>query len=165
MSAAHIKFAVVALTSLTLAGGAALRDRVTSKPRIDVSVTEPARTDGATARSDANETVENGAELADAEEPPQSEGNPKNRLLAVFQRADVTNNMVTFAEDKGRSGKSRTLPLAADASITVNMKPARLADLKPGCKLKLFLTDDGSRIIGINVKDIGARNLDGKKSR
>jgi RNA polymerase sigma-70 factor (ECF subfamily) len=166
VSAAHVKFAVVAVASVALAGGAALHGRGTREPTMLAGVSEAPLGGATTAPADSNETAEHAPEPADADEaPPQAAENPKNRLLAFFQRADVAKNTVTFTEDKGRAAKSRTLPLAADASITVNMKPARLADLRPGCKLKLFLSEDGSRIIDIRVKDIAVGNLDGKKSR
>jgi len=62
-------------------------------------------------------------------------------------------------------GQSRTLPVASDAPITRYGQPARLADLKSGCTLKLFLSADGSKIVEIRVKDRDPGDTPRKRDR
>src|SRR5262249_10365442 len=71
---------------------------------------------------------------------------------AFFERADSANITVTL---RGRGIvvlESVTLPVAADASITHNGKPLRLADLKPGW-MKIMLSPDESKVVAIRVED------------
>ncbi len=60
---------------------------------------------------------------------------------------------MTFLADNGGALESRTLPVAAGAPIARYGLPARLSDLKFGCKMKLFLSADGSKVVEIRAKD------------
>lgn len=165
LSSAHLKFAAV-VTSLILVGSAATMREQNTVGEPPIHATTPATTERMAARSDSNEPAANGSEPVSIEEhPAQAENHSKNRLLGFFERTDVAENTVTFTENKGVPGRSRTLPLAVNATITRRNRPVRLADLKPGCKLKLFLSADGSKVTEIRVKDENAGNLTGKNTR
>jgi hypothetical protein len=80
------------------------------------------------------------------------EEDPPPRVTAFFERADQANLTVTFRH-RGAVLDTVTLPVAADATITWNDKPLRLADLKPGWLLKIMLSADESKVVTIRVKE------------
>jgi len=170
ISAAQIKFAVVLAASLATAGGAAaLRGHVPSgDPAPFASATILPRSEATAARPveqglNIEKTGNEWAVTPKDERLPRGEDDSrKNKLLGFFERANAAKNTMTFMADDGTAMKSRTLPVAAGASITRNAQPVRLTDLKPGSKLKLWLSEDGSQIIEIRLKDRDFGDLPGK---
>jgi hypothetical protein len=93
---------------------------------------------------------------------------------------DAVKRTLSFLGDDGVAFEDRTLPIASDASVTWNGKSASLADLKPGCKMILTLSANGTSILAIQAKegasgtsDAGGRrpalrgtlkSIDGRKS-
>ncbi len=152
-SAARLKFAVVVAASVALAGGAlALCGRGTGDAS---SPTAVAPSESAAARPEADKVVadEPGGAPDEAPPPGGEEGPRRNKLLGFFERADAAKRTVTFLADNGGALESRTLPVAAGAPIARYGLPARLSDLKFGCKMKLFLSADGSKVVEIRAKD------------
>jgi RNA polymerase sigma factor (sigma-70 family) len=152
VSVGRVKFAMVAVAAcLALVGGTALlRGRgEASEPPVNAAAI-------ATTRPHANalnqEPIENEPNLGpDADLPP--------KILAYFERIDQDKITVTFRGKGGIVLERVTLPVAADATITRNGQPIRLADLKPGWLLKIMLSTDESKVITIRVKDREFNNV------
>jgi len=140
VSAAQVKFAVVAVVCLALVGGAAslLGRGNANEPPLQAMAVQP----------DVNmlnpEPIENEPNAGPDEDLPP-------RILAYFKSVDQGKITVTFRH-RCVVLDQVTIPVAADASITWNGQPLRLADLKRGWLLKIMLSADESKVIAIRVK-------------
>jgi RNA polymerase sigma factor (sigma-70 family) len=143
-SAARVKFAVAVAACLALAGGAAsLRGRGDAR--------EPPVSPAATATARPVAGAMNPGPI-EHEPNPGPDEDPPPRITAFFERADQAKITVTFRH-RGAVLDTVTLPVAADAAITRNDQPLRLADLKPGWLLRIVLSADESEVVAIRVKD------------
>jgi len=173
ISAAQVKFTAVIAASLVIAGGAAaLRGRLPDgDPQPHPPATTLPQSDEVAARPGADalgiERVGNEPNVAPEDETarPGDDDARKTKILGFFERANVAKNTMTFLTPDGAALESRTLPVAAGASITRNSKPLRLVDLKPGYTLKLWLSADGSQVIEIRIKDGDFGDMSRKKAR
>src|SRR5262245_59477594 len=158
VSVAQVKFAVVSAACLALVGGAAslCGRQDASQPPDSAVAMAPVHSDESALTVQPIEDAPNPA--ADEDQPP--------RILAYFESADLDKITVTIRGKSGALQDRITLPVAADAAITQNLKPLRLADLKPGWPLKIMLSADESRVVAIRVKERESKDgrLDAKKA-
>jgi hypothetical protein len=66
----------------------------------------------------------------------------------VVRQVDAGSLTVTARGEKALGG-DRVVKLAAAGKVTVNGKPAKLADLQPGDRVTVTLTADGSAALAI----------------
>jgi hypothetical protein len=169
------KLAVVVFSSLAFAaGGAGLlgRQLVPSTPVEPTTSPLGPVVQGIpdASKASATESRERGAQAARnqspaAEEtPPQDGKRPRNELLGFLQSVDAVKRTLSFLGDDGVAFEDRTLSIKPDVSITWNGKSASLADLKPGCKMILTLSANGTSILAIQAKE-GASGTSDASSR
>jgi hypothetical protein len=84
-------------------------------------------------------------------EPNRHDEDPPPRITAYLERVDQGKITVTIRY-RDAVLDTVTIPVAADAKITRNDKPLRLADLKPGWLLRIMLSPDESKVVTIRVK-------------
>jgi RNA polymerase sigma factor (sigma-70 family) len=115
----------------------------------------------AKAAADGDKPKPKGDAKTNENQPPKPQGKGPS-IVGVLDAVDADNGRITVAvKDKDGNDEKKTLELTREATVTVDGKETKLADLKKGARVRLFIMrvnkDDPPVVTGVSVEPTGTK--------